>query len=175
MAAKIWFNYGGVRLVAGGVTATFTYAWGFIEYKPVYSFRRENADFDIKSRLKGYRPVITLKKLTNVADTDYIQFQNLASILSYLVNDSTQRTVVITPRFNTGGSETNLDFTCIIDSGIKPIDTAKMKQAQQMDLQFSGIALVDSIPNIISDPLGEIYWDGTDQYDDGTDVYISDN
>lgn len=169
MSAKIWLGFGGCKFEANGITATFSGGSGDIGFDPIQTIK-ENANFNFRSRTYGFHVDIVTKMLYNLDDTDYVQFENLAQILSYLVSDSEQRYITITPRYDTNLTN-NLNYDCILVSKITPQDLHRIKLGQVMQLSFKVLAKQDSIPTFTSDSEGNTYWDGTTTYWDGTTTY----
>ena len=149
MAAKIWLGFGGCKFESDQITATFPGGDGKIDYTPLQIIK-ENDDFNLISRLYGYRVNIETNQLYNLADTDYQQYQYLAQILNYLVSSTSQRYVTITPR-NDSTVDTPLPYDCILTSKVSSADLCKIKLGQVMSLKFLVLDKVTQIPTLASD------------------------
>ena len=168
--AQILWGFGGVKFDDAVTVATFSGAVGKITYIPIQS-QFPNINDGISSRLRGYRVEIDVSELYNIDSDDYVQYQNLATILSGLVNSAGQGTVTITPR-NDSTITNNITYTCILTSPFSPEDVHRVKTGQRVDLSFTCINKVTTIPTTVSDTAAQNYIDGTDTYIDGTDTYI---
>ena len=170
--AQILLGFGGCKFDDGVTVATFTGGSGIATYTPIQIIR-ENVDRDIVSRLLGYRVTLDCSELYNLISTDYLQYQNLATILSGLVNSAAQGKLTVTPRNDTG-LDYNVEYECILTSAFSPKDIHRLKTGQVTGLQFTCINKVTNIPTLVSDTDTNNYWDGTDTYWDGTNTYIDD-
>ena len=168
--AQILFGFGGVKFDDGVSVATFSGGSGNITYSPI-QLEEENVNHNIVSRLLGYRVTIEISELINIDSDDYIQYRNLADILSRLVDSDTQRTVTVTPRDDSGLTN-NLTYECILTSAFSPEDVHRVKTGQKLNLSFTCVNKQLFIPTTVSDTNEQDYWDGTDNYWDGTDNYI---
>ena len=167
--AKILFGFGGVKFDDGASVATFSGGSGKITYTPI-QIVKENIEYNIVSRLLGYRVTIKISELINIDSDDYIQYRNLADILSRLVDSDTQRTVTVTPRDDSTITN-DLTYECILTSAFSPEDVHRVKTGQKLNLSFTCVNKKILIPTTVSDTTASIYWDGTDEYWDGTDNY----
>jgi len=147
--AQILFGFGGVRFDDGQSVATFSGGSGLITYTPI-QIKKENIDYNIISRLLGYRVTINTSELYNIDTTDYLQYQYLARILSGLVNSTTQRTVTIYPR-DDDTITNDVSYECILTSDFSPQDIHRLKTGQNLSLSFTCTTMQDTIPTTISD------------------------
>lgn len=171
MAVKTWLGFGGCKFEKNGITATFTGGVGTPDYVPEQIIKK-NIVPTVISRLKGFWLILDIKELYNFADTDYLQYQYLAQIITALIDDDIQQTVTVTPRDDS--TITPLSYECILTSNITPIDLHRIKMGQVQALQFTCITLQTSIPTTVGDTTTSDYWDGTNTYWDGSDTYIDD-
>ena len=147
--AQILFGFGGVKIESTNYTATFSGGSGNITYSPI-QLETENVDYNIVSRLLGYRVTIDISELINIDSDDYIQYQRLARILSDLVSSTTQRTVTITPRDDSTLTN-SLEYECILTSSFSPEDLHRVKTGQRIALKFTCINKAVAIPRVVSD------------------------
>lgn len=167
---SIW-GFGGVRITDGVNDVTFDYAKGDIEFSPIYE-EIINDDDDIITRLRGYRPYIKLKWLNNYGATGYTSYQTLFSILTLLVDPTTQNTVTIYPRYNS--SYNNLSYTCVLDSNVAPQDLAGCETGQSLSLNFKCINKVYNIPTLVHVAAAAITDEGDAAITDEGDANITD-
>jgi len=151
--AQILFGFGGVELIrapyTAPYTATFSGGVGKITYSPI-QIVKENLNYNIVSRLFGYRVTIDISELINIDSDDHIQYQNLARILSGLVDSDEQKTVKITPRDDSTLTN-NLEYECILTSSFSPEDLHRVKTGQRIALKFTCINKAVTIPRVVSD------------------------
>ena len=167
--ASILFGFGGVRFDDGVSVATFSGGKGIISFKPIQIIK-ETVEHNISSRLIGYMVTLKISELYNLETDDWSEYQSLIRILGGMVNSTTQRTVKIYPRDDSTITN-DISYECILTSDFSPEDVHRVKTGQVVDLEFTAISKVITIPNIFSDSTATIYWNGTDQYYDGTDTY----
>jgi len=170
--AKILWGFGGVVFTDGVTTATFSGGIGTIDYRPIQPMFQTVND-GMASRLRGFHAYLSLQELYNVDSDDYIQYQNLATIISGMVSSTEQKTITITPR-NDSTIEGSLTYTCILLSSIKPADLHRVKTGQRMGLEFMDIRKLTSIPTTVSDTDVDTYVDdsGDTYVDDSGDSYV---
>ena len=171
--AKILFGFGGIKLTDGTYTAEFSGASGILEFVPI-QIVKENINYNIISRLLGFRLNIYLNEIYNVDDDDYVQYQYLIQIINSLVNSNGQNTITITPR-NDSTITNVLSYECILASNVKPEDLHRFKLGQKINLKFQCINKINEIPyNVLSDTTANTYIDDVaDTYvDENGDIYI---
>ncbi len=168
---KPWLGFGGCKFEKDGITATFSGGVGKFTFTPIQKIY-DTVNHDLSSRLKGYRLTFEISELINIDSDDYVQYQNLALILTAMINADEQETLVLTPRDDS--SITPLLYTCILTSNVSAQDLHRVNTGQKLNLKFSCIYMQSCIPATFGDTLTGDYWDGTDTYWDGTDTYIDD-
>jgi hypothetical protein len=149
MAAKILWGWGGVSIAYGSIQATFTTSFGVLwfELSEVVNTTKTG---DELPHFKGERPIIELE-LFNTADTDYIQWQNLAAIISASRIDNQPLTIY--PRYTAADPGSLLNYSVRCASNFKPDDVGSKGNLQQISLTFRGKSLIQLLPTSVSNPV----------------------
>lgn len=148
-SVKMLWGFGGVKFVQPYGAA---YEKEFTNAKGTLGFTEEKNQWLNKSKKLitkhyGYRPEITVK-LWNVS----LESPDNAAFLSGLMNllsNCKESGILVYPRF---GTNSTLNYLCTLSSNISPDDIANFAAGQTLELRFTGISPVTSLPTLISDP-----------------------
>ena len=135
-------------------------ARGNVIQSPVYiNAGGTNIDLRIIKRLRGFRHSIPIETY-NIKDTDGAKLQELMIMLNSTINNSSQETIIVYPRYDSTAT-VNLNYECVLDSSVNIQDLANVAIGQKVSLSFTAIEILP-LSTVTSDSILSNWVDESD-------------